>query len=110
MARTGPFLWAKAVNHHLESDRRTAPGCARCIEGLLMTSIEDAVPIDAALQCILAHTGPFLRAKAVNHHLESDRRTAPGWCHDPQTVQSPARDASREIGRASCRERVSSFV
>jgi len=25
MARTGPFLWAKAVNHHLESDRRTAP-------------------------------------------------------------------------------------
>ena len=52
MARTGPFLWAKAVNHHLESDRRTAPGCARCIEGLLMTSIEDAVPIDAALQCV----------------------------------------------------------
>jgi len=59
IACTGRYSGVKAANHHLETDLRAAPyqhrdqGTAantrtRCIEGLLMMSIDDPAPTDAA--------------------------------------------------------------
>ena len=60
-----------------------------------MMTVDDALAIDAALQCIYGVHRLICRAKAVNHHLESDLRTTHWQHHDPETVQTPARKASR---------------
>jgi hypothetical protein len=59
VACTGRFSGVKAANHYVETDLKTAPNqhrghqtvanaLARCIDGLLMMSIDDPAPIDAA--------------------------------------------------------------
>ena len=65
----GPFLRAESVIHRLDDDLRTAPSRprdgtfatpglpnranthARCNEGLLMMSVEDAAPFDSLFRC-----------------------------------------------------------
>ena len=61
-----------------------------------MMTVDDALAIDAVLQCIYGVLRLICRGKSSQpHYADSDLSTTHWQHHDPQAVQTPAREASR---------------
>jgi len=106
MVCAGWFVGAKALNHYLDSDLITAPGKCHNSQAVQTPAREASRsflwwpsmmpwPLMPCCSAFMVCSGWFVGAKAVNHYLDSDLSTTHGQHHDPVTVQTPAREASR---------------